>query len=143
MTSLKEFLQGNWIFNRQVMDLMNRTTAQMRGNVFLEEHPQGLWYREEGQLDLRGYKGLFYQVYLYRFPAPYKAEVCFSDGRLFYELDSRQKTCEVEHYCGQDHYQGLINFEDHQRMRIEWSVQGPRKNGKIVSELHKTNKHQA
>ncbi len=87
MHSLKEFLQGDWRLRRTVSDLCNGDVATMSGIASFKEHQQGLWYREQGQLTLFGYSGPFFQEYLYRFPAPHRADVCFPDGRLFYEFD--------------------------------------------------------
>ncbi len=89
---LREFLEGKWKLDRQILDHRRGVTGQLVGKArFL---PQGdtLVYREEGLLTLedphdRAQKGKAHQSYRYDFPSSARAEVRFSDGRFFKDLD--------------------------------------------------------
>ncbi|MEN8236185.1 MAG: DUF6314 family protein [Pseudomonadota bacterium] len=133
--NLKAFLQGDWSLTRKVTDIRSNSVAHMTGTALFKEHPKGLWYREQGQSEMSTYQGPFFQDYLYRFPATHKAEVCFTDGRLFYQFDVGENPCEVVHYCGRDQYQGRICIEENQCLNIEWLVLGPRKHYRVMTQM--------
>lgn len=61
-------------------------------------------------------------------------DVFFSDRRPFHHIDLTALSFEVTHHCDPDLYIGAYHFENWPFWRVEWRVEGPRKDYHMVTE---------
>lgn len=124
---LRAYLRGTWRLTRQIRDSRADADGCFEGSVSLTDCPEGLRYREDGELSIAGYRGAAWRCYAFRFPSDDRAEVTFPGGRHFHSLDLRRGIWEVLHRCGQDRYRGTFEACAEDRMRVIWRIRGPRK----------------
>ena len=124
---LRAYLRGTRRLTRQIRDSRAAADGCFEGSVSFTDCPEGLDYREDGELSIAGYRGAAWRCYAFRFPSDNRAEVYFPDGRHFHSLDLRRCTWEVLHRCSQDHYRGIFEACTQDRMRVIWRIRGPRK----------------
>ena len=124
---LRAYLRGTWRLTRQIRDGRAGADGRFDGNVSLTDSPEGLHYREEGELSIANYRGAAWRCYAFRFPRSSCAEVTFPDGRHFHDLDLRRGSWDVLHRCGQDRYRGTFEACSQDKLRVTWRIDGPRK----------------
>lgn len=124
---LKAFLQGEWNLERRVSDHRAGQQGSLSGTAVFAAEGAGLRYREEGRLSIGGYQGPALQSYRYAFLSLGRAEVAFSDGRFFHDLDLGAGTWRCAHLCGDDRYDGTFSALGTDCWRAIWTVTGPRK----------------
>lgn len=125
---LREFLQGTWWLLRRLDDHRAGLQGQLTGSaVFSPDGPRELYYSEKGRLVIGDHDGLALQSYRYVFPAAGRAEVRFSDGRAFHELDLSDGRWGCAHLCDPDRYDGSFTVLGRDSWRVVWRVAGPRK----------------
>ena len=133
VADLRAFLAGGWNLSRTIDDRRTGQRGTLEGTATFAPEGDGLVYREEGVLELAGYRGPVMQAYRYRFPAPHRAEVAFRDGGLFHALDLSRGVWAAEHVCADDLYRGDFRVEGPDRWRVSWTVTGPRKDQTLIS----------
>lgn len=133
VTDLRAFLAGGWKLSRTIDDRRAGQRGTLEGAAVFTPEGDGLVYREEGVLDLDGYRGSVMQAYRYSFSAPHRAEVAFRDGGLFHALDLSRGVWAAEHVCADDLYRGNFRVEGPDRWRVSWAVTGPRKDQTLIS----------
>lgn len=127
VNDLSAFLQGEWHLERRVYDRRAGQEGRLTGEAAFTPDGEGLLYREEGRLAIGDHEGPALQSYRYAFPDAARAEVSFSDGRFFHELDLRSGAWRCTHLCAPDRYDGDFNALDANSWRVVWTVAGPRK----------------
>lgn len=132
---LRAYLRGTWQLTRQIRDGRAGADGRFEGCVSLTDSPEGLCYREEGELSVSGYRGAAWRCYAFRFQGRHRAEVYFPGGGHFHSLDLRCGTWDVLHRCGQDRYRGTFEACARDRLRITWRIHGPRKDLLLDSRL--------
>ncbi len=124
---LRDYLHGTWRLTRQIRDGRADADGRFEGSASFTDGPEGLQYREEGELAVAGYRGSAWRCYAFRFPSRDRAEVTFPGGGHFHSLDLRHGVWDVLHRCGQDRYRGTFEAHARDRMRVIWRIRGPRK----------------
>ncbi len=132
VNDLMTYLEGDWTLSRTINDLRQNMPGAMSGHAFIEKRTDidgnaSLTYREEGELRFGDYQETVYRFYDFSFPAPDKAIVHFTDGRVFHELDLTSGYCEAEHLCGDDMYRGRFRVQSADIWQSNWFISGPAK----------------
>ncbi len=130
---LYAFLAGRWTVRRHVRDRRRAVTGTFEGIATFDDAAGGLRYVETGELRLGDYRGPATQTYTYLFPAPWRAEVLFRDGRPFHALDLRNGIACAVHDCGDDRYRGRYVLLDEAAWLTAWRVRGPHKDQFILT----------
>lgn len=143
INELRDFLQGTWKLDRQIFDHRRSETGRLVGEARFLPQDESLVYREAGVLTLddqhdrahkgRAHKGRAHQSYRYDFVSSARAEVRFTDGRFFHDLDLSNGVWACTHLCGDDRYEGAFTALDRDSWRVVWSVRGPRKDLRLDS----------
>lgn len=81
--------------------------------------------------------------YRFEFSSAAVANVRFSDGGLFHELDLRDGEWRMLHHCGDDRYDGWVRACGNDAWQLTWRVLGPHKNLLIVSDYRRSAARQA
>lgn len=134
ISDLKSYLSGPWAFLRCLNDQRLSQRGSIVGRAAFDPDDEGLHYREQGRLWFGGDQGEALRSYRYRFAAPGRAEVAFEDGRPFHELCLAAGSCTVEHLCGADHYSGTFEALGPHALRVNWRVEGPRKDYRLETD---------
>jgi len=143
---LRAYLEGAWGMARSIDDRMNDSVQAQTGNaqngrftgraIFMPDG-DGLDYLEKGRLKTATFDDNVYQSYRYRFLEPYRALVCFTDGRVFHDLDLRTGIWRARHLCDPDTYDGEFELLDWDTWRSTWKIQGPRKDMTIQTTFNR------
>jgi len=124
---LKRFLEGEWRLERRIDDRRAGQQGRFDGEAVFFADEEDLLYREDGHLAIGDHEGPALQLYTFRFPESGRAEVCFSDGRPFHDLDLTGGRWSCVHLCEPDRYEGEFTALDADTWRVVWKVSGPRK----------------
>ena len=127
INALCAFLQGEWNLERRVQDHRVGHDGRLTGAAVFLPQEGGLLYREEGRFSIGEHEGPALQSYRYAFPSLARAEVSFSDGRFFHDLDLTAGTWRCTHLCGDDRYDGDFAALGADVWRVVWTVKGTRK----------------
>jgi Family of unknown function (DUF6314) len=161
VTDALAFLRGTWQVTRQLIDHRAAADGTFTGVATWlapdgpvaddsaaddsAEHGPGadepaadrpvLAYHEHGELVYRGHRGPASRRLIYRSGPDGTADVRFTDGHEFYQLDARDGTWQAQHECGADHYavSGRVLGDD--AFREHWRVTGPAKDYEIITTL--------
>ena len=136
---LRAYLRGSWLLRRRIDDRRAGEEGRLTGWLTFSDSPDGLSYREEGELVVPGYRGSAWRCYDYRLPQPHRAEVFFPGGAAFHDLDLKQGSWAVTHACGDDLYRGRFEALSSDALKIAWRVVGPRKDLVIDTQLKRQN----
>src|SRR5260221_9978398 len=119
-------LIGSWKFHRIILN-----EGEVNGIAhFKKMDPFSLHYREEGELVLRNQSFNVYRDYLYKFQDQ-TISVFFQESppRLFHDLEFiSDRTAKGSHLCGKDTYDAIYEFLSPSSFKINYSIQGPKKN---------------
>lgn len=137
IADLRSFLAGAWRLERVIDDARLRLAGAMTGSAVFAPDGALLRYREAGELRFGPYRGAASQTYLYRFVALHRAEVLLADGRFFHRLDLSAGSTAVTHHCAADLYRGRIDVVSPDEWAMNWRVDGPRKQQRIVTRLRR------
>lgn len=121
------------MIRRRVRDRRRAEICTFEGIATFDDEAGALRYVETGELRLGDYRGPASQTYTYLFPAPWRAEVRFRDGRLFHALDLQCGAARVAHDCGDDRYRGRYVLLGDAAWLMGWRVRGPRKDQFILT----------
>ncbi|MGV4987168.1 DUF6314 family protein [Streptomyces sp. NRAIS4] len=124
-----EHLAGRWRVQRTVRDLVSGDGGHFSGvTVFTALAAGGLLHEESGTFTWQGVARPATRTL--RFapgPTPGTADVRFTDGRPFHELDLTSGRYVAEHPCAADLYRGEFTVQDADHWRTVWRVGGPAK----------------
>ncbi len=129
---LRQYLEHPWRFQRQIVHHDTGQLVHIHGTVSWQDisEPNAapmLCCRETGVIQLANYTGKATQMYGYTFKSDVHAEVSFSDGRFFYNLNLTTSHCKIQHLCGDDTYDGVVDAITDTTYQQIWRVIGPRK----------------
>ncbi|WP_030321312.1 DUF6314 family protein [Streptomyces sp. NRRL B-3229] len=123
------YLAGEWRTERTVRDLTSGTEGTFSGTTaFGRLEGGGLLSRESGTFVWQGVPRPAERTL--RFlpgTTPGTADVRFSDGRPFHDLDLGSGRHVADHPCAADLYRGEFTVLDHEHWRTVWRVGGPAK----------------
>lgn len=130
-------LIGAWRFDRTLTDLATGRHGIATGTLSITE-PDGLglcWY-EQGELSWAGTTvPVTRELRIVPTPSAGEWQVTFADGRPFHPW---QPGAVVEHLCGDDEYRGRIDLRGEDEFRVEWTVSGPNKQHRYLTDCHRT-----
>ncbi|MFF7141959.1 DUF6314 family protein [Streptomyces nodosus] len=128
---VRAHLAGRWRVERTVRDLASGETGHFSGTtVFspLEDGRDGLLHQESGTFVWRGTpRPAERTLWFLTGPAAGTAEVRFTDGRFFHDLDLATGRHVADHPCAADLYRGEFTVRDADHWRTVWRVRGPAK----------------
>lgn len=129
---LRDYLRHTWRLQRRITHHQTQQVVTIEGLVTWQSvcSAAGQYtdlYHENCVMQLEQYTAKAHQTYGYEFPSDAIAEVSFSDGRLFYTLDLTTGHCDIQHLCGEDTYEGVVDAISETEYRQTWQVSGPRK----------------
>jgi hypothetical protein len=133
------YLAGSWRVERSVRDLAGGAAGAFTGTTeFRPLGDTGLLHFESGTFVWQGVARPAERTL--RFlpgPRPGTADVRFSDGRPFHDLDLATGRYVVEHPCAADLYRGEFSVHDEDRWRTVWRVGGPAKDLILTTEYER------
>jgi hypothetical protein len=125
---LAAFLCGTWQLTRALSTVAGDRIGGLDGTATFAPAGDELAYLERGVLrllapprELKAERRLRYRV------AGWHAEVRFTDGRRFHDLDLRSGCWTAAHRCGDDRYVATVEAVDPDRFEQTWTVHGPAK----------------
>ncbi|WP_344680364.1 DUF6314 family protein [Saccharopolyspora taberi] len=136
MDDLAGFLAGRWRLEREIVDAAGAPVGSFSGVGVFSPCEGGLEYREDGVLELGSHRGPAFRCLRYLVSGAC-AQVWFSDGSWFHDLDLRSGRWRVVHPCRADEYRGEFVVLDADRWRQEWRVSGPVKDYAMVTVLRR------
>lgn len=123
------YLAGSWHIERSVRDLASGEEGEFSGTtVFGPLEGAGLLHHESGTFVWHGTPRPAERTL--RFlpgSSPGTADVRFSDGRPFHDLDLTTGHHTADHPCAADLYRGEFTALDQDHWRTVWRVRGPAK----------------
>ncbi|WP_407705624.1 DUF6314 family protein [Streptomyces niveiscabiei] len=122
-------LAGAWAVERSVRDLASEDTGSFTGTTdFRPLDGGGLLHLESGTFTWQGVARPASRTLRFLPGAtPGRADVRFSDGRPFHDLDLTTGHHLAEHPCSADLYRGEFTVLDPDRWLTVWRVGGPAK----------------
>ena len=129
---LRHYLSDTWHLQRRITHHWTNQVVTIEGVVTWQTAPRTEenytdLYREHCVMRLENYTAKATQTYGYHFPSDSIAAVYFSDGRFFYTLDLTTSHCDIQHLCGDDTYDGIVDAISENQYQQIWQVRGPRK----------------
>lgn len=129
-----EAFAGDWEIDRDIEDVRAGRTGRFSGRARFTPAPDGLRYREEGDLVLGDAPPMAAtRDYLWRDAGAGVIEVLFSDGRPFHRFLPDETDPGDTHDCPPDLYRVRYSFARWPRWQAEWRVSGPRKDYAMLS----------
>ncbi|MEV0224977.1 DUF6314 family protein [Streptomyces sp. NPDC050704] len=131
VTDVLAYLAGSWRVERTVRDLVSGAAGSFSGTTVFEalgEGEAGLLHHESGTFVWEGVARPAERTL--RFlpgDGPGRADVRFSDGRPFHDLDLTSGRHIADHPCAADLYRGEFTVSDADHWRTVWRVGGPAK----------------
>ena len=129
--SFHEFA-GHWHLSRRI-DHSQEPSADFNGRAVLSKAKGGLWYREDGQLQISGHGPISAQRQFLWIKNPGRVMVLFDDGRPFHQIDLASTLSKDRHHCDPDIYDVEYDFTDWPDWTCVWWVKGPRKDYVMTS----------
>ncbi|MEV7066210.1 DUF6314 family protein [Streptomyces collinus] len=125
------FLAGRWRVTRSVRDLASGAEGEFTGTTDFRaeetEEPGGLLHHESGTFVWQGVARPAERILRF-LPGPGgTADVRFTDGRPFHDLDLTSGRHVADHPCSADLYRGEFTVLDADHWRTVWHVGGPAK----------------
>lgn len=125
--ALTDFI-GTWSITRRIV-LAGMPDAHFSGSGTWTADKAGAMYHEAGKLQIAGQPAM-HSERKYRWA--HDLSVYFDDGRFFHHVPSEGG--DTEHWCDPDQYHVRYHFEDWPVWRVEWQVQGPKKDYTMTSD---------
>ncbi len=133
-THPRDRFQGKWTLFRHIFDLDSQWLGKFEGLAELSPDGDGLEYYEEGHLQFGGLHAIkATRRYFWAFPSPERVEVSFEDGKPFHFFLPDAARSEDTHFCDPDTYDATYDFTNWPIWRVEWRVEGPKKDYRMVS----------
>ncbi|MEM8740655.1 MAG: DUF6314 family protein [Pseudomonadota bacterium] len=124
---------GHWIVERHIADFDSGWHGRFEGQAVFLPVPGGLDYEERGWLRLGGLVSEAFRRYSWRAEDSRVVAVHFDDGRFFHRFDAENARAEASHYCDPDLYEVVYFSPGFDPWRVEWRVEGPRKDYRLVT----------
>ena len=130
------YLAGEWRTERAVRDLASGAEGEFSGTTaFGRLEGDGLLSRESGTFVWQGVPRPAERTLRFLPGAtPGTADVRFSDGRPFHDLDLGSGHHVADHPCAADLYRGEFTVLDAEHWRTVWRVGGPAKDLLLTTE---------
>jgi len=129
-----ERFRGTWSLFRHIYDLDSQWLGRFEGQADLTDHNEGLDYYEQGHLQFGGLHAIqATRRYFWTFPSAERVEVLFEDGKPFHYFEPDEPRSEARHFCDPDTYDATYDFTGWPIWRVEWRVEGPKKDYRMVS----------
>lgn len=130
----RERFTGSWALHRHIFDLDSQWLGRLEGQADLTPEGEALNYFEQGQLQFGGLTAMTAtRRYFWHFPDEDRVEVTFEDGRAFHHFAPNETRAEATHFCDPDTYDVTYDFSGWPVWRVEWRVEGPKKDYRMVS----------
>jgi len=132
----KDRFAGDWSLYRHIFDLDSQWLGRFEGLATLSEEGghDGLAYFEQGKLQFGGLTAIdATRKYYWQFPNEDRIDVTFDDHRSFHHFDPNTNRSDATHFCDPDTYDVTYDFTNWPIWRVEWRVEGPRKDYRMVS----------
>lgn len=130
----RDRFRGNWSLYRHIFDLDSQWLGKFEGHAELSDSEYGLDYFEEGYLQFGGLHAIqATRRYLWSFPSDQRVDVAFEDGKAFHHFLPDEPRTEATHFCDPDTYDATYDFTNWPIWRVEWRVEGPKKDYRMVS----------
>ncbi|WP_246204317.1 DUF6314 family protein [Streptomyces tailanensis] len=129
-------LSGSWRVTRSVRDLASGAEGEFTGRaVFSPLNDGGLLHRESGSFLWQGVRRPAERTLRF-LPGltPGTADVRFTDGRPFHDLDLTDGHWQTHHPCAADLYRGEFEVYDEDHWRTTWRVGGPAKDQLLITD---------
>lgn len=123
------YLAGGWRVERSVRDLASGEEGEFSGTTVFGRLDDGaLLHHESGTFVWRDVPRPAERTLRF-LPggSPGTADVRFSDGRFFHDLDLTTGRHITDHPCSADLYRGEFTVRDENHWRTVWRVRGPAK----------------
>ncbi|NUP18068.1 MAG: hypothetical protein HOZ81_18660 [Streptomyces sp.] len=123
------YLAGSWQVGRTVRDLASGTEGEFSGTtVFGRLDDGGLLHHESGTFLWQGVRRPAERTLRF-LPGDTRgtADVRFTDGRPFHDLDLTSGRYTADHPCSADLYRGEFTVLGEDHWRTVWRVRGPAK----------------
>src|SRR5882757_8358002 len=123
------YLAGGWRVERAVRDLARDAEGHFTGTtVFGPREDAGLLHQESGTFIWQGTpRPAERKLWFLPGQRAGTADVRFSDGRPFHDLDLTSGRYVADHPCSADLYRGEFTVLDEHHWRTVWRVAGPAK----------------
>lgn len=123
---------GDWHLARRI-DHAQDPSASFTGRAVLSDAKGGFWYREDGQLQIKGHAAFTAERRYFWIEDAGGVTVLFDDGRPFHQIDLSGPVSEDRHHCDPDIYDVHYDFTGWPNWTCTWRVQGPRKDYVMIS----------
>lgn len=129
--------QGDWLINRAITDFRIMETGTLEGVAGFVPDGEGLRYTERGTLRFAGGSPMVAErSYLWRFAGD-AVFVAYADGSPFHSFELTGGPEATPHLCGEDLYRGMYSFLRFPDWQVTWTVKGPRKNYRSVTQYRR------
>ena len=119
---------GEWQVRRRISDAPTGLVTRFQGTAQISDST----FHETGMIQFQNQRLSSQRQYLLEW-SDGAVEVRRPDGSPFITLEA-QGIQRVVHHCGDDLYRGLFMFASNRRWAEIWTVRGPRKNYRSVSQ---------
>lgn len=129
-----EDFAGVWTISRQITDMRILESGTLQGEAEFTPTDAGLHYHERGTLVFAGGAPVLAErSYQWTFTED-AVHVAHGDGTPFHSFALTGGPEATPHLCGEDMYRGVYSFVSFPDWRVTWSVTGPRKNYRSVTD---------
>ncbi|MEL6682144.1 MAG: DUF6314 family protein [Pseudomonadota bacterium] len=129
-----EDFAGSWRIKRQITDMRILESGVLDGQAQFTAIDGGLRYAEQGVLVFAGGAPIKAErSYLWHFEAD-EVHVAHADGAPFHSFMLGGDPEATPHHCGEDLYRGIYSFVRFPDWQVTWTVKGPRKNYRSVTQ---------
>ncbi len=126
--------EGNWRIQREITDMRILESGTLEGEAHFTAKENGLLYHERGMLRFAGGAPVLAErSYQWSFQDD-EVFVAYADGTPFHCFARVGAPVATPHLCGEDMYRGLYSFVRFPQWQVTWTVKGPRKNYRSVTQ---------
>lgn len=125
---------GTWKISRQITDFRILESGHLEGRAQFTSQDSGLFYHERGALTFAGGAPIVAErAYFWTF-SDTDVFVAYDDGAPFHSFSLAADHAATPHLCGDDLYTGTYSFVGFPDWQVTWSVKGPRKDYRSITQ---------
>jgi len=125
---------GTWQITREITDFRILESGKLVGEATFARADGGLAYHEKGMLSFAGCAPMVAERrYFWTFTEE-DVLVSYDDGSPFHSFACTGGPKSTPHLCGEDLYEGTYSFVRFPQWQVTWTVKGPRKNYRSVTQ---------